>query len=199
MSLAHWFKQNPSSLLGNGILMGFRSRVGSLCIRHGKQSLHDSLSPILMVNQDLRPLALTRVLVLAPFHITDEIITMAREEGQPPSLKLRKEEGRWAQTPQSPIPHNLLLALLPLLAALPIPFPQADWLLIHPIALCRKIFFFLFPGLNIERHEEPRDITWGRRQSSSRQKGRGRLRLGTTTSPSLNHHISQFKPPHLPI
>lgn len=72
--------------------MGFRlTRV--IVHKAWKTKPNYSLSAILMENYELRPPAL-RVLVLAPFHITDERTTKAREDEQPPPFKLRKEEER---------------------------------------------------------------------------------------------------------
>lgn len=167
--------------------MGFRSRLMSLCTQHGKQSLHDSLPPILMKNQELRALALIRVLVLAPFHIT-----LASEDEQPPSFKLRKDEGEFSSSClhplSSPIPHNLLLA------SLPTTFPQSRLLLIHSITH-GKILIFFFPRLNTPTSPET-------------PPGGGDSRLPITQPAERqweagagNYHISQFvslEPPWLP-
>lgn len=139
----------------------------SLCIKHGKQSLHDSLSPILE-NQELRPLVLTRVLGLAPFHFSDKELPWASEDEQPPSLKLRKEEGRWAQhllSASSFITHASQPSP-PCIA--PTPFSQAGLLLIHPIAPHGKILISFHSQIkHTERHDKPTDITWGRRQQAA--------------------------------
>lgn len=103
------------------------------------------------------------------------------------------------QPPLSPIPHNfLLLALLPLLAPLPIPFPQAGLLLVHPRSPHGKILIFFFPRLNTQKGTtSPETLPGG---------GDNRLPIIQPVEKQWeagdgNHHISQFtslEPPWLP-